>query len=161
MQVNGWFSEAHDDTASITMGRLGAPRAWTATASSGAALDLDPNIRFLPALSKVGFPDGLSAGRRALPAQQRRWFDSVSGQGPIVIASWRRRSWVMSRRGICAPALARSYWSVLPTSNCALEVPGIRLSRSGVGLAPPPPQPVSPKTANATMSAPAVSLSDL
>ena len=52
MQVNGWFSEAHDDTASITMGGWEPPEPGRPP-RAGAALDL--NIRFLPALSKEVF----------------------------------------------------------------------------------------------------------
>jgi hypothetical protein len=54
----------------------------------------------------------------------------------------------------------RSYWTVLPTSECEIEVPGIGLS-SRRSLPPPPPQAVNPRIANATASAPAVTLRDL
>ena len=53
----------------------------------------------------------------------------------------------------------------MPASNCALELPegapGAFIPDVVVPEPPLEPQPVSPKTANATRSAPAVSLSDL
>jgi hypothetical protein len=52
-----------------------------------------------------------------------------------------------------------SYWTVLPTSECEIEVPGIGLS-SRRSL-PPPPQAVNPRIATAIASAPAVTLRDL
>jgi hypothetical protein len=49
--------------------------------------------------------------------------------------------------------------TVLPTSECEIEVPGIGLSAAF--LAAPPPQAVNPRIANAIASAPAVTLRDL
>jgi hypothetical protein len=66
------------------------------------------------------------------------------------------------RRRVVGVNPERSYLTVSPTSECEIEVPGIRLSPCGAGVLPLlPPQAVNPRIANAIASAPAVTLRDL